>query len=990
MSIHQVPEWVFGFARGFIDHMLIAGEQVGRVSQLLFNIEKTVIEQSAWILPLLVLYVGSKVIVHLLRAIGLFHPSHYRFVPRLPWRTAVEPIFRIEEWRAKRRMGKEENERWSGPFRTLATLYGPGKFFLGRATLFDFGWFSPVGKKLSSHAMLIADTGYGKTSSLISMLALHKGSAFVIDPKGELATTCFNRCGKGAPGIIGKGGKSFTLDPTGRVAGIESSRWNPFDHLHDIEDRYGRKVVSEAAVTMADALVVNDSQTQPIFSEAAREFMSALILHVYSTEPRINQTPARLYDLLTNGVKDKLSTGPNAPLSPTARLIQLMDENREFTGIPSWSAVVRDALKRGNEGSFTSSAKNQCKWMGLERLVDVTDTGGVPDFSLFDLRDDLVTVFLVASVSDIQNKFSGWFRLLTVMLMNTYEIEPRKKSWTESLCIIDELPSLGEVPAFATSFPVMRGHGLQVVAITQDLSLLRGTYPNHWATMMSSADARIFLGTDDPETLEYLENKLGKHTLEDGRDRPIASSGDLNRFMKPGKGNAVVITSGDRAMRLKAPRYFKELPVYLYEPNPAETESEALGIGRWFSSAWIKGPKPPPPKVIGKPARPKQPTTLESAIGVSALARLTDGRIVTSEHPDGGPSLAVYAPKTLELISTIPMSDGVPQANAIAAVPRTSQVWFDAGTEIVCVDVTTGRLMKDRIELFRYKPGYRNHARGMMHYMLGDVPVIGRLFDHPKTVELQLSHLAISNDGEFMHAFVGVTDRNYRYKQHWMLNPLHLYSEKYPWYPNDAWGTAATFLSNGSYLTANEHGEIGFWDTHMFNTTYGRLLYFQPDGKGSYKPLPPIDAIAVHESSARVAVGTRVGTIHLLDLDTLEEHGEPLWPDFFRKPSDSSPRDPSLIDSSAVRAITFTDDGTGLLAIHRRGDIIRWSLSGEEGPTMRMIKRERHWRIKNIVEVKPGTLMAIQERINRDVSPSVLVVDSPGAHTSGAEASPEE
>ena len=518
---------------------------------------------------------------HFIRKLGLYNHEHFRFYPRLPWRSALRPFLGVERWIANLAMGKKQNARWAGPIEKMCAMFKPGMVFIGRMHMFNFGWFQPIGLHTTRHLAMVAGTGSGKTTSVISMLALHRGNAFVIDPKGQITDAVFNRCGTGYREVFGKGGRAMALDPNGIIDGLKSACWNPFDELHQIEDREGPEAVPEMAAKMAEALIQQDSNTQPVFANAAREFVKALILHVYTTEDHENQTLMRVRELLTRGVQDAATQGPKAPLTPIQRLVMLMDQNTRYAAIGNAISTVKEALKRDNQGTFLSSANIQLGWLDFDNIREIMDTEGHPDFSLFDLKEKDLSLFVVAKTTDIQQTYTGWFRLLTVMSMQCFERSKRAPAHP-CLFVIDEMPSLGRIEAIETAAPVMRSYGVQLLAITQDLDLLARAYPDSYGSFLGNADAIMWMGTNSQKSLEYLQDVLGGRTHDDGAERPIAYAQQLGRFMQPKRNNMIVTFNGGRPMKLKVPHYFRELPVYHYEEDDNHRAPALRRFGRWL------------------------------------------------------------------------------------------------------------------------------------------------------------------------------------------------------------------------------------------------------------------------------------------------------------------------------------------------------------------------------------------------------------------------
>jgi len=521
------------------------------------------------------------------RPLGLYNPAHYRLWPRVPWRLCLTPVVHIRRWIRERHMGRKQTAGWASPIERLFLMFRSGDVFIGRLRIFGIGFFMPIGIRTRRHLVMIAGTGAGKTTSLISMLGLHQGNAFVVDPNGQIARALMRQCGSGGHGILGKGGRAMALDPKEQLD-RPSACWNVFDELHAAEKREGIDSVPELAAVMALSLVQQDSQSQPFFSNASREFVSALILYIYAKQPPEHQNIIRLRHLLTSGLEGGPTKVGNRVCTPFDYLLFKMNECKAFGGIiqDGIASVANAAGSPDKLGQLLSSARTQTAWLDLPRIRRISTRS---DFTLNELKSGDLSLFLVAPVSDVQDTLSPWFRLITVFAQQTFERLPGRPKYP-TLFAIDEMPSLGYIKAFDTAAPVMRKYGIQLLAITQDLEKLREAYPKTYGGFIGSADAVLWMGTNHPESLERLERSLGGHTITEVHhtgwvpgfrtkektksDRPLAYADQLREFLDPAHGNVIVTRNGPRALKLKTAHYFKELPVWMYEPDPDERERQ--------------------------------------------------------------------------------------------------------------------------------------------------------------------------------------------------------------------------------------------------------------------------------------------------------------------------------------------------------------------------------------------------------------------------------
>ncbi len=517
------------------------------------------------------------------RYAGFYSPEHYPCFTWawLPWRWPFLKIWLpFEFWLEERHHGDKATARLASFFETAAHLYRPGFIPLGRFRPFNVGWlgFQPIGLDgaAGGHLAMFGKTGGYKTTQLVTILGLHRGNAFVIDPKGQVAKIL-------APVFRARGKKVCILDPL-----RSSQRWNPFIELRRIADRAlasGRDpadAVVALATTMVDGLVVRYPKDNPFWTGAARDFLFGLILWMYTTLPVQEQTLARMYELLTVGLPDKVKD-PRKETGFKALLFE-MSKSKAFGGVVAQSASSLSASAGETTGSVLFTMREQLQWLKRPALRTCSSTS---DFYLDELKSGTLVLFVCAKLEDIRHNFPGWFRLLTAMALSTFEDVP---SATPEKClfVLDEFASLGKLDRLEIAANYARSAGIRLFTILQDLGQIAGgngappLYDN-WETFIGNTECCWWLRTDHQQTLQYLEKKLGKRTIKtlldgparwrfwnrrmrrwDYREREVMTANQIEHFLA--RGN-MLVTRGLRAFKLKPEPYFKALPVWAYEPD---------------------------------------------------------------------------------------------------------------------------------------------------------------------------------------------------------------------------------------------------------------------------------------------------------------------------------------------------------------------------------------------------------------------------------------
>jgi type IV secretion system protein VirD4 len=123
-----------------------------------------------------------------------------------------------------------------------------------------------------------------------------------------------------------------------------------------------------------------------------------------------------------------------------------------------------------------------------------------------------------------------------------------------TLFLIDECAQLGTLPALRTAVTLLRGSGLQVWTIWQDLSQLRMLYPKDWQTMINNSAVIQAFGINNNLMANEWSELLGMEPAELLRLRPE---------------QAAVCMHGQGTRICRRPDYLTD-PMFqgLYDPNP--------------------------------------------------------------------------------------------------------------------------------------------------------------------------------------------------------------------------------------------------------------------------------------------------------------------------------------------------------------------------------------------------------------------------------------
>lgn len=268
-------------------------------------------------------------------------------------------------------------------------------------------------------------------------------------------------------------------------------------------------------------------------------------------------------------------------------------------------------------GSIMSLAQEHTAFLDSPEIQRVCKKS---HFLLANLKKEPWSIFVCLPLNAVTGIESRWLRLF-VMLFIDVMIRTKEKPWPPVLLAIDEFPNLGRLDGIEVVAPVMRGYGVRLWAVAQDIAQLKSVYPDTWTGFIGGAEAVQFMGLTHPSTLDFLVDLLGQHEVDradpqgQGVRREVRSLLDrdqLARFLDKDKGNQIVWFGRKRPMRLKIAPYFEYLPPWYYTPDRNYGESLLRRLYRTFS----RPPKAmylpkddddiPPPPPTSKPWRPPE------------------------------------------------------------------------------------------------------------------------------------------------------------------------------------------------------------------------------------------------------------------------------------------------------------------------------------------------------------------------------------------------
>ncbi len=464
------------------------------------------------------------------------------------------------------------------------------------------------------HAMLIATTGTGKTTTYIEpsieILAHTKTKPCMVitDPKGEL----FDRH---AATLKMQGYKVHSIDLTDTY---HSTLWNPFNDVIRKTEKISEPITQEKnkyrwggrlyetyaqaeqekrefTVKLNDEIYVDlqdliytacpvEAAQDKSWQQGARDLLFGMALRMWE-DVRDGYMPKEkfnFYNLWWNlteyakGECDVLKEYIN----------ECADEVSRAPGMANTVLVSEDRTL----SSYLGSVNQYLHWMADGGVAQLT-SGNEVEFGLFDEEPNALFI----KIPDMKEGRHG---LVALMLLQLYKALDEKGEINKALgetedkqlkrhCyfLMDEFGSLPQIRNFDNIVKIARSLGVFLVPVLQDYAQLTKVYGEHVAnTIKNNCNVKIFMGTNDDKTRGEISEACGKHRVKNvsynenkdtgvntsAQSVPLVYPSELSKLNEPKNGifgNAIILAAGIHPITSHTTPFFLAKDLYGLDEN---------------------------------------------------------------------------------------------------------------------------------------------------------------------------------------------------------------------------------------------------------------------------------------------------------------------------------------------------------------------------------------------------------------------------------------
>jgi type IV secretion system protein VirD4 len=415
------------------------------------------------------------------------------------------------------------------------------------------------------HSLIVAPTRAGKgVGVVIPTLLTFNGSAIVLDVKGEL----FDLSSRARKARGDRVFKFSPIDPKGLT-----HRFNPVD---DVRAAPKDRQFLEARRLAANLVVAKNKGAEGFIDGARDLFVAGIMACIERGTPTIGA----VYDLFSQpGEKYKLFASlAEETKSPEARRIFDNMAANDTKILTSYTSVLGDG--------------------GLNLWADqlVKNATDRSDFSIYELRRDPTTVYIVVSPNDLE-VLSPLIRLLFQQIVSILQRTlPEKDEIFEVLFLLDEFKHLGKMDAVETAITTIAGYNGRFMFVVQTLSALTANYEQAGKeNFLGNTGIQVFMATGDAETPEYISKAIGdftyvarssSHQSTEFFQKNIQEHEDGAALIRPEQvrlmddDTQIVLIKGRPAMRMNKVKYYSDKilkPIFEGQKGPLPEPPPATG-----------------------------------------------------------------------------------------------------------------------------------------------------------------------------------------------------------------------------------------------------------------------------------------------------------------------------------------------------------------------------------------------------------------------------
>ncbi len=379
------------------------------------------------------------------------------------------------------------------------------------------------------NVMVIGGSGSGKSRFYVKPNLMQANTSYVCtDPKGELLRSTGKMLAHYGYKI-----KVFNL-----IDMAHSNNYNPFQYIYDVDGNYS----ATAVIKMVNVLMKNTQKEgggsgDQFWDDSTKALLAALCFYLVECESREMQNFSEVMKLLK---KAEVKEGEDNFQSDLDLIFDALEFPEKYT---KSEAENNEQYKNLNLIDLAKKAKPASQYMCLKYYKDFKKAAGdtaksilistavrlqafnIPEvmdltccdnLHLEELGDEKQVLYIIIPSSDDTFNF-----LAAMMYTQMFDVLYDRANFkyggrlpVHVRCLLDEFANVGTIPRFEELLATMRSMEISANVILQNLSQLKKLYKDSWENVLGNCDSLLFLGGQEPTTLEHISKTLGKETID--------------------------------------------------------------------------------------------------------------------------------------------------------------------------------------------------------------------------------------------------------------------------------------------------------------------------------------------------------------------------------------------------------------------------------------------------------------------------------------------
>lgn len=355
---------------------------------------------------------------------------------------------------------------------------------------FDGHWH-----KRNLHVIVVGGSGSGKTLTYCLPNLCQVNTSFVVlDPKGELLRMT-----------------GYLLEKEGYVIKVldlinleKSHCYNPFVYLKSDND------VQKLVTNIFKSTTPKGTQSNdPFWDTSASMLLMALILYLVHEAPEDEQNFAMVMEMIRAGA---INEEDDMYLSPLDQLFyDLEAKEPSHIAVKYYKNYRSGAAKTLKSIQITLAAR--LEKFNLESVEGLTMTDEL-DFGSLGERKTALFAILPDNDKSLNYLVSIMYTQLFQQLFYIADYKYRGELPVHVHFLMDEFSNVTLPDEFENLLAVMRGRGISVSILLQNLTQLKVLFEKQWESIIGHCDELLYLGGNEKSTHQYVSESLGKETID--------------------------------------------------------------------------------------------------------------------------------------------------------------------------------------------------------------------------------------------------------------------------------------------------------------------------------------------------------------------------------------------------------------------------------------------------------------------------------------------